>query len=107
MTERVLEQCRRFNDGVRTGDWDGYLAAFGDAATLRIAGDPGSPYVGRAAIEAAYAAAPPDDTLTVTSVESDGDTDVARFTWAAGGTGTLRLRWSAGRIAELSADFDG
>jgi steroid delta-isomerase len=106
MAERVLEQCRLFNEGVRTGDWSGYLAHFAGNATLRIAGDPGSPYVGREAIAAAYAAAPPDDTITVTSVASDGDADVARFTWDAGGAGTLRLRWSAGRIVEFEAAFD-
>ncbi|MER7279336.1 nuclear transport factor 2 family protein [Dactylosporangium sp. NPDC000244] len=106
MTERVLTQCRLFNEGVRTGDWAGYLDRFGDTATLRIEGDPGSPYVGRDAIAAAYSAAPPDDTLNVTSVDSAGDEDVARVAWSAGGAGTLRVRWSAGRIAELSASFD-
>ncbi|WP_432967546.1 nuclear transport factor 2 family protein [Dactylosporangium sp. CA-233914] len=106
MAERVLEQCRLFNDGVRTGDWDGYLARFGDNATLSIAGDPASPYVGREAITAAYTAAPPDDTLSVTSVESAGDEDVAKVAWSQGGGGTLRVRWSAGRIAELTAEFD-
>ncbi|GAA3290190.1 MULTISPECIES: nuclear transport factor 2 family protein [Dactylosporangium] len=106
MAERVLEQCRLFNEGVRTGDWGGYLDRFADTATLRIEGDPGSPYVGRAAIAGAYAAAPPDDTLDVTSVTCDGDEDIARVTWSAGGAGTLRIRWSAGRIAELSAQFD-
>jgi steroid delta-isomerase len=107
MAERVLEQCRLFNDGVRTGDWGPYLARFADTATMRIAGDPGSPYVGRDAIAAAYAQAPPNDTLTVTSVASEGDADVAGVAWAAGGSGTLRVRWSAGRIAELTAEFDG
>ncbi|MFI5907580.1 nuclear transport factor 2 family protein [Dactylosporangium sp. NPDC051541] len=106
MAERVLEQCRLFNEGVRTGDWGGYLERFGDNATLRIEGDPGSPYVGKAAIAAAYVAQPPDDTLDVTSVTSDGDEDVARVAWSAGGGGTLRLRWSAGRISELTAEFD-
>ncbi|WP_432824214.1 nuclear transport factor 2 family protein [Dactylosporangium sp. CA-092794] len=106
MAERVLEQCRLFNEGVRTGDWSGYLDRFGEGATLRITGDPGSPYVGREAIAAAYTEAPPDDTLTVRSVESDGDADVAQVAWSAGGGGTLRLRWSAGRIAELDATFD-
>ena len=70
MAERVLEQCRLFNEGVGTGDWGAYLDRFGDNATLRIEGDPGSPYVGRDAIAAAYRAAPPGDTLSVTSVES-------------------------------------
>src|SRR5689334_2557110 len=106
MAERVLEQCRLFNEGVRTGDWGGYLARFADGATLRIEGDPGSPYVGREAIAAAYAGAPPEDTITVRSVDSDGDLDVARFAWSEGGGGTFRLRWSAGRIIELAAEFD-
>ena len=106
MAERVLEQCRLFNDGVRTGDWGPYLAQFAATATMRIEGDPGSPYVGLDAIAAAYAQQPPDDTLAVTSVESQGDADVARVEWGAGGGGTLRMRWSAGRIAELAAEFD-
>jgi hypothetical protein len=93
MSERVLEQCRLFNEGVRTGDWGGYLGRFAD-------------YVGRDAIAAVYAQAPPEDTLNVTSVESAGDEDLATVAWSTGGGGTLRVRWSAGRIAELTASFD-
>ena len=106
MSERVLEQCRLFNEGVRTGDWGGYLGRFADNATLRIDGDPGGTYVGRDAIAAVYAQAPPEDTLNVTSVESAGDEDLATVAWSTGGGGTLRVRWSAGRIAELTASFD-
>ncbi|GGM12412.1 nuclear transport factor 2 family protein [Dactylosporangium sucinum] len=106
MAERVLEQCRRFNDGVRTGEWDGYIAAFDEDATLDIVGDPGSPYRGREAIIEAYAADPPDDTITVSSVETDGDVDVARFAWDKGGTGTLTVRWAGGRIADFRVAFD-
>jgi hypothetical protein len=62
--------------------------------------------VGRDAIAAVYAQAPPEDTLSVTSVESTGDEDLATVAWSTGGGGTLRVRWSAGRIAELTASFD-
>src|SRR4051794_34488649 len=105
VADRVHEQCRLFNHGVRSGDWSGYLAAFAPDATLRIDVDPDSPYAGRDAIAAAYAAAPPDDTITVRSVDSTGDTDVARFDWDAGGSGTLRLRWTGDRIAELAVEL--
>jgi len=106
VTDRVLEQCRRFNEGVDTGDWTGYLEAFAPDATLRIEGDPDGPYAGRDAIAAAYAAAPPDDTIVVRSVDSAGDTDVAWFDWSAGGGGSLRLRWEGEQIAELVVAFD-
>lgn len=106
MEDRVREQCRLFNEGVSTGDWSGYLAAFAPDATVAIEGDPSSPYVGREAIVAAYTEAPPDDTITVRSVESAGDIDVARFDWTAGGGGTLRLRWNGDRIAELTVQLD-
>src|SRR3954462_14809069 len=106
MADRVHEQCRLFNEGVRTGDWTGYVAGFTPGGILRIDGDPGSPYTGRDAIAAAYADAPPDDTITVLSVDSSGDPDTARFAWGAGGGGTLRLRWDGGRLAELTVGFD-
>src|SRR5438552_3464576 len=54
VADRVREQCRLFNEGVRTGDWSGYLATFVDDGILRVEGDPSSPYVGRAAIARAY-----------------------------------------------------
>ncbi|WP_238011344.1 nuclear transport factor 2 family protein [Dactylosporangium sp. AC04546] len=106
MAERVLEQCRRFNDGVRTGEWEDYLAAFAESATLDIAGDPGGPYVGLDAIIAAYSADPPDDTITVQSVETSADVDVARFAWDRGGAGTLTVRWADGLIADFRVAFD-
>jgi len=73
---------------------------------MRFVGVPAGPYVGRAAIAAGYGANPPDDTLTVRSVTSDGDTDVVRFTWDRGdGDGTMTVRWRDGLVDDLTVSF--
>jgi len=42
--------------------------------------------VGRPAIRAAYREMPPDDTMEITSVQSDNGIDQVRFFWSQGGT---------------------
>jgi hypothetical protein len=73
---------------------------------MSFAGVPAGPYQGRDAIAAAYEAQPPSDTMSVTSVATDGDTDVVRFAWDVGGTGTMTLHWRDGRVASLHIAFD-
>jgi hypothetical protein len=104
--QRVREHLDLFNTGQRTGDWAPFLATFARDAVMSFAGVPAGPYHGRDAIARAYAVQPPSDTMTATSVESDGDTDVVRFAWDAGGTGTMALGWRDGHLTTLHVAFD-
>ena len=68
-------------------------------------GVPAGSFVGREAIAAAYSADPPDDTLTIVTVESASQVDTARFVWSHGGTGTMRLTWDGDLVGELEVVF--
>jgi ketosteroid isomerase-like protein len=107
MTEqRVRDHVTRFNNAKRSGEWAPLIATFTEDALMSFAGVPAGPYRGRAAIAAAYDANPPTDTMSTTSVRSEGDTDEVRFAWDAGGTGTMTLRWRDGQLATLHIAFD-
>jgi steroid delta-isomerase len=106
VSERVAAHVAAFNETVASGEWEQFSERFTDDATLAFAGVPVGPFTGRAAIAAAYAEQPPTDTMTVTDVETDGDLDVARFAWSAGGTGTMRLTWRDAEVAALTVAFD-
>jgi len=106
VTERAHAHVARFNEAVRGGDWKTFAATFTDDATMVFTNVPAGPFTGRAAILAGYEAQPPDDTMTITSVEPvDPDTDRARFTWDAGGPGTMLLRWRDAQVAALEITF--
>lgn len=49
---------------------------------------------------------PPDDTMEITSVQSDSGIDTVRFLWSQGGTGTMTMRWEDDLLAELTVVFD-
>jgi ketosteroid isomerase-like protein len=106
VNERVQRHTERFNAAQRSGDWAPFVATFAPDAVMRFAGVPAGPFVGREAIRAAYEAQPPTDTMSVTSVDTDGDTDVVRFAWDAGGVGTLTVRWRGEDVVELTVAFD-
>jgi ketosteroid isomerase-like protein len=107
LTSAVDDHTALFNRSVRSGDFAAFVATFADDAVMRFANVPAGPFVGRAAIAAAYAAQPLDDTMTVGSVEEiDPNTARARFAWDAGGDGTMVLRWRDGQVAELEIRFD-
>ena len=92
----------RFNAAVRSGDWSAFLTSFHPDAVMTFAGPPRGPFVGRDAIAAAYAANPPDDTMTVVAAASDGaGREIVAFAWSRGGTGTLTIRRRGARIIEL------
>jgi hypothetical protein len=64
------------------------------------------PFVGRAAILRGYAEQPPDDTMTVRTIEDlDADRVRVHFEWDAGGTGSMHLRRRDGLVAELAITF--
>jgi hypothetical protein len=96
-----------FNTAVRGGDFAAFAETFTEDAVMRFAGLPFGPFVGRAAVAAAYTAQPPSDTLTIRDVVSDGDTDEVRFTWDAGpGGGGMTVRWRDGQVADLTVRLD-
>jgi ketosteroid isomerase-like protein len=106
MVERVRRHVERFNAAQRSGAWAPFVATFAEDAVMRFAGVPVGPFAGPDAIRAAYEAQPPTDTMSVVSVDTDGDTDVVRFAWDAGGTGTLTVRWRGDEVADLTVAFD-
>ena len=106
MTEATARaHVDRFNTAVLTRDWSAFMATFHDDAVMTFAGPPVGPFVGRAAIAAAYATDPPGDTMRVLSVRVDGDVDVVAFAWSRGGTGVIQIRRSAGLITSLLVSF--
>jgi steroid delta-isomerase len=103
------EHVKRFNEGVRTGDFAPMLENFADDATMTFEGVPVGPFVGRDAIAAAYRDQPPDDELDVLDVRHDGDTVVAGYAWRREPdkrAGELRLTVTASLIRELVVTFE-
>jgi steroid delta-isomerase len=107
--ELLSDHVVRFNDGVRSGNWEPMLAQFAEDATMRFEGVPVGPFEGRDAIAAAYREQPPDDEIEVVDAEERGDDlVVARYAWAAApddAAGELRLRREGETIAELVVTF--
>jgi hypothetical protein len=103
----VVEHVALFNTAVRSGDWSAFLATFAEDAVMRFVNVPVGPYIGRDAIAAAYAERPPDDTMTLGTVEErDSQTVRAAFAWDAGGTGTMTVHWRHSQVADLTIAFD-
>jgi steroid Delta-isomerase len=107
MSERVDAHLASFNSAVRSNDFSAFVGTFAPDAVMRFVGVPAGPYQGREQIARAYGEQPPTDTMTARSVRTDGDTDVVRFAWDAGGTGTMTVRWRDGQVADLTVAFDG
>jgi hypothetical protein len=103
---RVARHLDAFDSAVVDGDWTSFGERFTPDATMTFVGVPVGPWIGRPSIIAAYQAQPPTDTMTATGVDTDGDLDVVAFRWSRGGTGTMRLRWADGLVAELAVVFD-
>jgi steroid delta-isomerase len=96
-----------FNAAVRRGDFGDFVATFAPDAVMTFENVPVGPYVGREMIATAYAEQPPTDTMTLRSVETDAvDRAHARFDWDSGGSGSMRIRWVNGRVADLTVAFD-
>ena len=106
VADRVEEHFRLFNEAVRSLDWTAFLATFTPDAVMRFDGVPAGPYAGRDQIARAYAERPPSDTMSCVSDTRDGDHDVVRFAWDAGGGGTLSVCWRNGAVADLTVTFD-
>jgi steroid delta-isomerase len=99
----------RFNEAVRTGEWEPMLELFADDAELAFEGVPAGPFRGRDTIAAAYAEQPPDDEVTTLRVHP-GDAGVtALYAWRkepATVAGRMLLTPRDGRIARLLVTFE-
>jgi len=106
LTEAVREHERLFNEAVRAGDFTEFTKTFADDAVMAFDDVPIGPYRGREAIAKAYATRPPDDTMSIWSIEEvDSDTADVRFDWDAGGGGAMRVKWQDGLIAGMTISF--
>lgn len=109
LTQLVVEHELAFNAAVRSADFDPLVALFARDAVLRFEGVPAGPFVGRAAIAAAYVAQPPTDTLTVRARRLEPDGSIREsFSWTADGdasSGEMLIRIADGLITELVVRF--
>jgi hypothetical protein len=99
----------RFNDGVRTGDWEPMVGGFAEDAAMEFRGVPVGPFVGRDAIAAAYQEQPPDDELRVLEQRQANGRIEARYAWLAEPdvpAGELILTSEDGAIRKLVVTFD-
>jgi steroid delta-isomerase len=96
------DHVKRFNQGVRTGDFGPMVAAFSEDAELVFEGIPVGPFVGREAIGEAYATRPPDDEIVL--LDDDGT-----YAWSSAAdvsAGQLHLTERDGEIARLVIRYD-
>ena len=99
----------RFNEGVRSGDFGPMLLAFAADAEMVFEGVAAGPFVGRAAIAAAYAAQPPsDEVLLLGEPRCEEGIAVADYAWAGDGTraGRILLDAHEGSIARIVITFE-
>jgi hypothetical protein len=98
----------RFNEGVRSGDWEPMLAQFADEAGLLFEGVPAGPFVGLDEIRRGYAERPPDDQIRLLGIQDDERESrvTAAFAWMRGGTGRLVLEHDRGAFTRLVVIFD-
>jgi hypothetical protein len=98
----------RFNEGVRTGDWEPMLARFADDAELHFENVPAGPFVGRDEIRRGYLSQPPDDQIQLLGIQDEEEDSrvTAAFAWLRGGTGRLVLEHERGAITRLVVVFD-
>jgi len=102
------EHVRRFNEGVRTGDFARMAAGFAEDAEMCFEGVPVGPFVGRDAIAAAYQEQPPDDEVEIFDTEERDGVIVARYAWRRDEgrqAGEMRLSPRNGRIQKLVVTF--
>jgi hypothetical protein len=99
---------RRFNEGVRSGDFGAMAAGFAGDAELVFVGPPVGPFAGRDAIAAAYRGQPPDDEIDVLDVREEPGAVIAGYAWRAEPgrrAGELRLDLDGELIRRLTVSF--
>ncbi len=91
---------------MRDGDWAAFAATFASDAAMSFTNVPAGPFAGREAIEHAYYAQPPDDTMTIRAIEGiHPDGAVVSFVWDANGPGTMSIHWAGDLVRELVITF--
>src|SRR5262249_18868295 len=102
--ELLAEQVARFNEGVRSGNFERMLELFADDTVLEFRGVPVGPFHGIDAIRAAYRDQPPDDEISVQEAEArqDGDTVVAPYGWRRDHGRRAGEMWLTGREARIA-----
>jgi steroid Delta-isomerase len=105
VSARVTDYIDRFNQAVVSGDWVTFAAALTADAELVFPDIPIGPFRGRPAIVAAYRDRPPDDTVIVREVDTDGPVDTVRVRWQRGGGLVLRLTWRAEQVEQAEVTF--
>ena len=103
------EHVRRFNEGVRSGDFAPMAAAFAEDAEMQFEGVPVGPFVGRDAIAAAYRDQPHDDEVEIFDTEERDGFIVARYAWLRDEghqAGEMRISQRNGEIQKLVVTFD-
>jgi hypothetical protein len=106
LTEAVREHGRLFNEAVQAEDFTEFIKTIHPDAVMSFDGVPVGPYKGREAIAEAYATRPPNDTMSIWSIEEvDPDTADVRFDWDAGGSGAMRVRWQDDLVVGMTISF--
>ena len=103
------DHVRRFNEAVRSGNYDAMLEGFTADAAMAFEGVPVGPFIGREAIAEAYAQQPPTDEIRLLGEPRvDGDTVESDYAWAAEGrrAGRMILAARDGKIARLVVTFE-
>jgi hypothetical protein len=102
LASAVTAHCALFNSCVATGDWTPFVATFAEDAVLRLTGTRFGPVHGRGGIARAYAAAPPDQTMTIGRIQPvEAGTVRVGFTWASGEPGEMLVTWHAGQVTAV------
>lgn len=99
-----------YNAGVRTRNFDGFLALLGENSVLDFEGVPErGELTGKAAIAQHFIDDPPDDPITVTRWKSSGNAIVAEFRWAdiPEGSGCLFIEPRDGYIERITIAVGG
>ena len=102
------DHVRRFNEGVRSGDFAPMAREFTEDAEMHFEGVPVGPFVGRDAIAAAYRDEPPDDEVEIFDQEDRDGVIVARYAWLRDHgrqAGEMRLTPRNGQIQKLVVTF--
>jgi hypothetical protein len=105
----MTDHVERFNEGIRSGDFESMLAAFTPDAELVFEGVPAGPFAGRDAIAEAYRVQPPDDEVRLLGpVREEEGALVADYAWAREGTraGRMIVTPRDGAIARLVVTFE-
>ena len=105
---QLQEHVRRFNHGVREGDFGEMLTHLDQEAEMYFAGVPAGPFIGLAAIADAYRENPPDDEIVLLNASADGEGAAGDYAWRSDSTtpaGRLAIRVADGRITRLEVSF--